>query len=556
LRDRRPALISAGLAALLLVAGWVWRPSPVVPCTSILVASSNEKYATLVSLANQYSSLHQGPVGCAAVRIEKVASGDAERRLVAGWSGPDRPEVWSPASSTWVVLTRAQLGANQDLLPVTYSSIAYSPLVIGMPQPMAEALGWPNSQPSWRDLLSLSLDPSGWGRFGHADWGKFSLAQTNPNISTSGLHSLIAIYYAATGKSANLVASDVSGSQAVEFVREVEASAAHYSDTAENFLRTLKAADDEGSARALGYISAFTLEEQELRQYNRGQIGESQPAAPPRVQLEAIYPRDGTLVANHPFVVLNGIGSAKTGLARDFLAWLLLKDQQQAFANAGFRVQGTSTAPGGGILPDQPNAELQPPLPAILVQIQKSWQQLRKRARILIVVDATTPLVRDGLAKAIGQLAPDDEVGVWVVGPDEKQQPYKALRPISAVGNDPSQLEAAVRAIPREQGNPPLLGGIEAAFNYLMANSDPHRVDAVLVVAGGKNDSSRGPDLVTLLREVRFDPQGSATRVFGVSTSADDDATMSRVAEASGGVAYTHNVVAVSTALQRLVADF
>lgn len=557
MRDIRPALISAGLATLLVAAGWIWRPAPIVACNSILVASSNEKFATLKALASQYSSQHPGPDGCVPVRIEKVASGDAEARLKSGWSGSDRPEVWAPASTTWVSLLRAQLGPKQDLLPETYSpSIATSPLVIGMPQPMAEALGWPNSQPSWRDLLLLSLDQNGWGRFGHAAWGQFSLGQTDPNVSTSGLHALIAIYYAATGKSANLIPSDVSGSQALEFVREVETSVAHYSDTAENFLRTLKAADDVSSARALESISAVTLEEQELRQYNQGQIGESQPTTPPRVPLYAIYPKDGTLVADHPFVVLNALRPAKVALAHNFLTWLLLKDQQQAFANSGFRVQGITTAPGVGILPGQPNLDLQSPLPAILLQIQQSWQQLRKRARILIVVDATTPSVRDQLARAIGQLATDDEVGVWVVGPEEKSDPYKQLHPIAAVG-DPSELEAAVRSIPPEHGSPPLLAAIDAAYRFLKANSDPHRVDAVLVVAGGKNDPSRGPELITLLSQVRFDSQGSATRVFAVSTSVADDATMSRVAEASGGVAYlAHDDVAVSTALKRLVADF
>jgi Ca-activated chloride channel family protein len=557
LRDPRPALISGGLAALLLLAGWVYRPGPSVPCTSIIVASSNEKYSTLKSLAADFSRQRSGTVGCSAVAVEKVASGDAETRLAAGWTGSDRPDVWAPASTNWVVLLRQQLGTNQVLLPDTYVSIAQSPLVIGMPWPMAQALGWPTTQPKWQDLLLLSQDPRGWGRFGRPEWGQLRLGKTDPRVSTSGLHALIATYYAATGKSGDLVSADVSNPASVAFVGAVEASVAHYSDTAENFLIDLRAADNAGNA--LSYISAVALEEQELWQYNRGLIGdEKKPSAPPRVTLAAIYPNDGTLIADHPYVVLNGIAAAKGRLANDFQTWLQRPQQQRIFGQAGFRdFQGNQPNSGGGILSSEPNRLLRPPAPAIISAIQQSWQQLRKRARILIVVDATSPATRKRVATAIGKLAADDEVGVWAVGPDEKGQPYQVIRPISAAGPDSSQLAAEVLGIRPETGSPPILAGISAAYAFLSANSDPKRIDAVLVVGGGKNDDSRGPDLLTVLAAVRSQPSGSVTRVFAVSTSNEDDDLMTRIAQASGGVAYTaHDDAAVSSALDRLVAEF
>jgi Ca-activated chloride channel homolog len=553
LRDRRPALISAGLAALLLLAGWVWRPAAAA-CTSIIVASSNEKASTLKGLARQFSDLPRPPGECVSVQVNKVASGAAESRLLAGWTGPDRPDVWSPAASTWVELLRDQLGVKQNLLPVAYASLAESPLVIGMPQPMAEALGWPGVQPSWPDLLLLSQDSRGWGRYGHPEWGRFSLGQTDPRVSTSGLHALIATYYAATGRAGDLAAADVTGSQGSQFVQAIEAGVAHYSDTAENFLLNLKAADDAGTP--FGYISAVTLEEQELWQYNQGQIGDAL-APPPRVKLKAIYPQDGTLMADHPYLVLNGISPGKARLAGDFLAWLQLTPQQQVLANAGFRVQDSQSNVAGVALAGQPARELRSPAARVVSLIQQSWSTVRKRARVLIVMDATIPSVRARVVSAIGQLAANDEVGVWAVGPDEKSQPYKEARGIGPIGNDPSQLKAAMSGITPERGNPPLLAGIEAAFNRLKANPDPSRVNAVLVVAGGRNDGSRGPDLVSLLGEVRSDPQGSTIRVFGVSTSAEDDSSMNRIAQASGGVAYTaHKGDDVANALQRLVADF
>ena len=116
---------------------------------------------------------------------------------------------------------------------------------------------------------------------------------------------------------------------------DVEASVSHYADTADAFLRNLSAADDGG--QALAYISAVTVEEQELWTYNQG--GYRTPAVPPHVPLAAIYPSDGTLIADHPFVTLQApwVSDRKRQIADGFRQWLLAPAQQDRFAAAGFR---------------------------------------------------------------------------------------------------------------------------------------------------------------------------------------------------------------------------
>src|SRR5205814_1195816 len=98
----------------------------------------------------------------------------AEQALARGWDekvdGP-APDVWSPASSAWVVLLRQRLrGDAAPLVPDTISHVAFSPLVIAMPKPMAVALGWPSKQLGWSDLLTLARDPAGRARVGHPEW--------------------------------------------------------------------------------------------------------------------------------------------------------------------------------------------------------------------------------------------------------------------------------------------------------------------------------------------------------------------------------------------------
>jgi hypothetical protein len=65
-------------------------------------------------------------------------------RLGRGQPGP-RPDVWVPASSAWAlqVALRQQAASRPVLIPLEYPKVATTPMVMAMPKPMAQALGWP-----------------------------------------------------------------------------------------------------------------------------------------------------------------------------------------------------------------------------------------------------------------------------------------------------------------------------------------------------------------------------------------------------------------------------
>src|SRR5438128_1193006 len=79
---------------------------------------------------------------------------------------------------------------------------ARTPLVIAMPKPMAQTLGWPSKPIGWSDILALAKDPRGWQRYGKP-YGAFKLGKTNPNFSTSGLNATVGAYFAATQRSSD-----------------------------------------------------------------------------------------------------------------------------------------------------------------------------------------------------------------------------------------------------------------------------------------------------------------------------------------------------------------
>ncbi|HEY6749189.1 MAG TPA: substrate-binding domain-containing protein, partial [Mycobacteriales bacterium] len=276
---------------------------PRTDCTPLKVTASSEKAALLSGIAADYNRSGRTVDGtCVDVRVTSKASGGATEALARGWNeqvdGP-RPDVWSPASRSWSVLLQQRTAAQDkgDLVPADTPSIAQTPLVIAMPKPMAEALGWPGKDLGWADVLALARDPKGWGGTGHAEWGQFKLGKTNPQFSTSGLNATIGAYFAATGRSSDLSARDVADPKVLAYVRAIEGSVVHYGDTTLTFLENLYQAAAAG--RGLTYISAVTVEEKSVWDYNQGNPS-GDPATlgqrgKPRVPLVAVYPKEGTL---------------------------------------------------------------------------------------------------------------------------------------------------------------------------------------------------------------------------------------------------------------------
>lgn len=218
--NRRAPLFVAAAVGLLLVAGVRLltddggttaaddgKPSGGGDCAVVHLAASSEKAALLRDLAKGWKA--EVDDRCVTVEVSSKASGGAADALARGWDeavdGP-RPDVWSPAASTWTQLLRQKTTAldKPDLIgSEPLPSVATSPLVLAMPKPMAQALGWPRKALGWGDILKLAQDPRGWRSVGQP-YGRFTLGKTNPNFSTSGLAATIGTYVAATGTSSDL----------------------------------------------------------------------------------------------------------------------------------------------------------------------------------------------------------------------------------------------------------------------------------------------------------------------------------------------------------------
>ena len=134
------------------------------------MAVSPEKIELLTSLAMTFNR-SRTKVGdqCIFVSPKSKASGGAMQALAAGWDEERR----RPTASGRVVAGVERVGRHPRPAPRRRGSgsrwpnqgtpFMNTPLVIAMPQPMAEALGWPDQQFGWSDILSLGHEHPGLG---------------------------------------------------------------------------------------------------------------------------------------------------------------------------------------------------------------------------------------------------------------------------------------------------------------------------------------------------------------------------------------------------------
>ncbi|MCU0298932.1 MAG: substrate-binding and VWA domain-containing protein [Candidatus Nanopelagicales bacterium] len=537
-------------------------------CLPVQVVASSEKAALLAELAREYNATGPAVNGtCVDIKVASKASGGAAQALARGWDeqvdGP-RPDVWTPASSSWAVLVD-QTSAEQDNpspMPDERPSLVQTPLVIAMPKPMAEALGWPDEQIGWSDLAALAESPKGWGEEGHPEWGRFKLGKTNPNYSTSGLNATIASYFAATGLSSDLTLKNVSDPQTRAFVKQLESSVVHYGDTTLTFLENM--ANEAAAGKGLTYVSAVTVEEKSVLDYNQGNpTGDPAKAGqspPPQIPLVAFYPDDGTLISDNPWLVLDAqwVDPQKEQAAGDFLAWLQQPDQQSAFTDAGFRTfegqPGPVITQENGMLPAGATSVLNPPSPVVLAAIEDSWAELRKRAHVLLVMDVSgsmaeavpeagtdkISLAKQAASDALEQFAADDEVGLWVFSTDlgASGEPYVELVPIGPAKQTVPAMQRDIQRLVADGGTG-LYATLRSAQAQMLKDLPEDRINAIILLSDGRNEYPPDTDLDGLLRQLNGESVDTTVRVFtiGYGGSADTEALLA-IAEASRGKYY------------------
>jgi Ca-activated chloride channel homolog len=593
-RAGRTRRLVVGSVVLLLLAGCLddapldtgtAAPEDPGDCIAVDIAVSSEKIELITDLARtfnaasadeNYGDAYAVEGRCVFVRPAVKASGAAASLLSEGWDesaeGP-RPVVWSPASSSWGALVNHRPEESGET-PIVGDAEPFmlTPLVIAMPAPMAAAIGYPGTPVGWSDVLAMSISDRGWDEHGHPEWGPFKLGKTNPHFSTSGLSALIAQYYAATGKTSGLTTEDVQHPDAVTYAAGIETSVTHYGDTTLTFLRNLHRNDLRGSA--MNYASAVAVEEVSVIHYNRGTpegtVAPGDEPEPPRVPLVAIYPHEGTLFSDNPYIVLDAewVSQEETVAAEAFGDYLQLEENQARVLAFGFRPGNPAvplTGPFGedlGVDPDQPQTTLQVPEPQVLAAVLDQWDTHRKAARVLLTIDVSgsmgqaadtgtdgqrstrLDLAKRSAIRALDNFRDDDEVGLRLFtsgldGPDSEH--YVDAVEIGPMGANRERLKEALENLVPLNGTP-LYAAVAESYLDLLDGYDSDKINAVVVLSDGEDDGRSGVGLGSLLGTLATGGEGATVRdvrVFLIGFGEDAEmTTLRRIADATDAAAY------------------
>lgn len=561
-RGRRFALavwIRVSLVAVLVTAGSIVGYAQLIgarcdgPLLNATVVASPDQVDVLSEVAQSWQQTAPAVDDrCVGVTVEGKDPSETAAALGPSWDqrhdGP-RPDVWVPDSLAWM-LVAANRPEAAAMLPAKSQSLASSPVVIAVPKPMAEALGWPDRPIGWRDLVSSAVRGQNWATFGHPEWGPLRVGMTDPVRSTAGLTALVTV--ADIDNNREVSARELAGSRA--FAGTVADSPA---DTA-RLLEQLADAGNRGTG--LGYLSAFPALERDVHLYN---------TAEPRVPLVAVYPRHGTAYADYPYAVLKApwVDQTRRRIAGEFLEYLRGTTGRQAYGNAGFRDADRSArlAPGlrdGGFPSRVPSAARGLVTPASMLRVLAQWATLRRPATVLTVLDTSTSaraapgmdvarleVVRQAAATAIGVLGENTRFGLWEIptrsGGRGDHGELVPTGPLGAeVGGVPRR-QAVTRAIDGlrvgaapDRGAGAFYDAVHAAFREAQRNWQPNQPNRVLFVTDGSAKADGGgltrAALVDRLR--REQRQDRPVEILVVTDAADADvAGLQEISRVTGG---------------------
>lgn len=471
------------------------------------------------------------------------SSGTVMQGIVNAFIAPNnqnvqRPVIFQPSVSHWLALANFQSG--REIFDLTQArATALAPVVMAIWESRLSAIqqtvGY--DEIGWEELLQVLNSPNGWEDFG-IPGGRRTVfyGHTDPLISSTGLSTLIAEFYAAaradgfTGR--RLTLEQVEDPEVQTGVRQIEQLIRHYSSRTTEF--------KEYIARGPEYLDFVALEENDLIFINRG-LTEYQPPE----RLVALYPKEGTFWHEHPMGIVTApwVTQEQQDAARAFVDFVLTPDIQQQVVAQGFRPANSDVAVGfpfveeNGVDPNQPTTVLDVPDPEVIAAIQQSWALVKKQADILLVIDTSGSMSNDnkiGQAQEaalafIEAMESNNRVGLLTFSDD-----IDLRVPIDDFERVREQLYSQIRSL-RADGGTELYAAVQEAVSIMNAQSDESRIRAVVILSDGEDTGELGVSLQAAISAINVSADElNPVIVVPVAYGADADIqTLNAIARAS-----------------------
>jgi Ca-activated chloride channel family protein len=521
---------------------------------SLLFTYGSEKEDWIKEITTAFNTEdHRLPDG-RTVTVEAIpmGSGDCIDELL---QESRRADITSPASAAFIKLGNAESRAKsgKDLVATT-ENLVLSPVVIAMWKPMAEAIGYGKKPLGWSDILALARDRRGWSAYGHPEWGPFRFGHTSPESSNSGLISILAEVYAATGKKSALTLADVADPKTAQYVSGIEQSIVHYGSSTGFFGKKMFANGPQ-------YLSAAVM-------YENMVIESYTPKYQVPFPVVAIYPKEGTFWSDHPVGIVERpwVTPDKREAARIYIDYLLARPQQTKAIPWGFRpaaVDVPVTAPidaAHGVDPKEPQTTLEVPQPDVMHAILALWHAQKKHANITLVFDRSGSMndeqkmdnARAAALQLVDDLGDDDQFSLLAFS----SKSAWALQRV-AMRDGRQQAKATIGSL-YANGGTALYDSIAEAYDAHLQSGeqDAEKISAIVVLTDGA-DTDSTLSLEQLLQRIRFDNERHTIRVFTIAYGSDAKKdVLQQIADATQAKFYAGNQQNIRQVLREIATFF
>ncbi|GAA1548167.1 hypothetical protein GCM10009678_33560 [Actinomadura kijaniata] len=452
--------------------------------------------------------------------------------------GDQRPDVWIPDSSLWVSLVRGS-GKGRDAVQTTRTSVASSPLVIGMPRTLATQVrqqGLNTSTLTWDSLLKVVGGVQGGGvtKNQMLPPNAVRLLVPEPSRNTAGMAGLMVTNA--------LLANDANQESIFTgIVRTVR----------ESTVPTTQAQFQQFRKGRTGRQPITLSSEQALFSYNK-----TNPAEP----AVALYPSDGTLLMDHPFTVTARDGDRQKA-AQLLEQAMTTENTRNDVRELGFRSPDgkapTAFSARLGVSPSRP-LQLPAPKPTEVVGVMQAWSKLSLGLRLLTLIDvsgsmaekvspttnrmqATARIAQGGLS----MMSNDTELGVWLFSTkmqgDQDHREAVSVGPLGErIGSTTRRglvLSQLAQMQPKMDGDTGLYDSVLAAYKHMKRTYKPEFGNSILLLTDGANDDPGGLSLKQTLAELRSlrDPNRPIqVNMIGFGKGVDPN-ELKQIADATGG---------------------
>ncbi|MEU4369791.1 VWA domain-containing protein [Micromonospora chersina] len=451
------------------------------------------------------------------------------------------PDVWVPDSSTWLV--RLKSGGATAFAPANGASIARSPVVVALPEPVASRIGWPDKEIRWTDLLGQVTSSK-----------PLRAGIVEPTQDAAGLSGLLSLTAAAsaTGKAGSPQAQEA-------MVGALRALATNRSSLRQDLLaRFPRSTDPTAIANGLG---AAALSEEDVIAYNNTK---------PPIPLAALYMKPDPIALDYPFAVLPGIEQTKASAARVLFEVLRTSSFKNRLAAQALRAPDGNwgdgfKAPQGAPSPANGGASAVPPSgqggaadldPKAIQTATTTWSVATQSGRMLCVVDVSGSMKKPvatangasreqvtvaAASQGLGLFDDSWSIGLWTFSTNlNGSQDYREVIGIKPLSSNRGALQQGLASIRPSDGDTGLYDTMLAAYKKVQEDWEPGKVNSIVLFTDGKNDDANGISqkaLLDQLKKLQDEEQPIQVIIIGIGTEVSR-AELKSITDVTGGGAF------------------